>query len=169
MGPLQRLNPVVLTILAATWLSACGGDSGGDPEGGVSNSPPSAPAKITLPAEFVIGFGETVYVGEAVSLEFTTLVEDSRCPPNVTCAWPGNGRILMRTETPRVAEVVELNTNLRFPDTAKFDADNYRVQLRKMEPLPGAGAPSGSGSIPVSAYEVTVYVERITYFVPSGP
>ena len=163
MGDLERLHPVVLAILAAGLLGGCGGDGDG------SGFSPESEAGVRLPAEFVIGFGETIHVGEAVSLEFTTLVEDSRCPVNATCTWPGNGRILLRTETPRIAEVVELNTNLQFPDIAQFDSDNYRVQLRKLEPLPGAGAPSGSGSIPVSSYEITVYVERIVYHNPTGP
>jgi hypothetical protein len=163
MGDLDRLNPV-LAILAATLLCSCGGDSGDS-----GDAQPLKQATVRLPAEFVIGFGETIYVGEAVSLEFTTLVEDSRCPVSVHCTWPGNGRVLLRTETPRIAEVVELNTNLQFPDIAQFDADNYKVQLRKLEPLPVAGTPSGSVSIPVSSYEITVYVERIVYHNPTGP
>ena len=35
-----------------------------------------------LGQEYLIGFGETIHVG-SLTLEFTTLAEDSRCPLNV--------------------------------------------------------------------------------------
>jgi hypothetical protein len=151
------------TILAALAVASCGGggDSGGDAGGA-----PAVPAGIQLPAEFTLGHGETIHIELGVSLEFTTLVADSRCPLNATCVSEGNGRILLSTETPRVAEVHELNTSQQFTTRTNFDGDNYYVELRRLAPLPDA---AGSGSVPVSAYEATVYVARITYHVPTGP
>lgn len=149
------------TILAALVLGSCGG--GGDSGGGASG-PNMSSSSIQLPAEFTIGHGETIHIEYGVSLEFTTLVEDSRCAAGTTCPWEGNGRILLSTETPRVAEVHELNTHAQFVVRRNFDGDNYYVELRRLTPLPGA-----SGPAPVSAYEITVYVGRIPYHVPTGP
>ncbi len=153
------------TILATLAFASCGGGggSGGDPGGA-----PAVPVGIQLPAEFKLGFGETIHIEFGVSLEFTALVNDTRCPINANCPTPGNGRILLSTETPRVAEVHELNTSPQLVTRVNFDGDNYFVELRRLEPLPVA-TPPGSGPAPVTAYEATIYVSRITYHVPTGP
>ena len=41
--------------------------------------------------------------------------------------------------------------------------EDLAITLRKLTPLPT------NGPVPVSAYEATIYVERISYHVPTGP
>lgn len=55
-------------------------------------SPPVIVAKVSL--------GETV-VFKDVSITFTKLIEDSRCPSDVTCVWAGQAVVLatIKTET----------------------------------------------------------------------
>jgi hypothetical protein len=95
-----------------------------------------------------------------VALEFTTLAEDSRCPTGVQCVSEGNARIILTTMTPRGNGSVALNTNAQFPDSALFDF--YDVELRKLEPYPAVNPQTGSTAIPISSYEATVHVDRVT-------
>lgn len=74
----------LLVLLPAVMLAACGSDEG---------RPDPMPATTQTAQEYVVGFGETIRVS-GLSLEFTTLAEESRCPTSVTCVWEGNARVL---------------------------------------------------------------------------
>ena len=41
-----------------------------------------------------VALGETVEIGD-VSVKFTEVLEDSRCPEGVTCVWAGRVRVLV--------------------------------------------------------------------------
>jgi len=158
----------IATILAAMVLTSCGGND-------KKEEPPRAyPAEVPATAEYVIGYGETLFVQGGLALQFTTLAEDSRCPLNVDCIWAGNARILMTatftdSSGHESSRVVELNTNSQFPVASQIDA-SYSVQLRKLEPYPGAEAQTRAVSIPVSSYEATVFVDRVmTHHTTQGP
>jgi hypothetical protein len=142
---------VVFSLLVLT-LAGCGESADEEiPLANYADDPP-------LGTEYVIGYGETLNLAEGVSLEFTTLAEDSRCPTGVQCVWEGNARILLSTFTPRGNGSVELNTNPQFAISRLFDY--YGVELRKLEPYPVVSAQNGTATIPVSSYEATVYVIR---------
>lgn len=111
----------VLALLLA--LASCGGD------GDSSKMPTSS----QLGQESLIGFGETIHV-DRLTLEFTTLVDDSRCPTSVVCVWEGNALILVTATRGNATAVFELNTNSRFPTSAVFEG--YYFQLRKLDPYP---------------------------------
>ena len=56
------------------------------------------PIKASLGQEFTLAVGQTAEItGENLSMTFLEVVEDSRCPKNVTCIWAG-----------RVSAVVEI-------------------------------------------------------------
>ena len=56
------------------------------------------PIKASLGQEFTLAVGQTAeIIGENLSMTFFDVVEDSRCPKNVTCIWAG-----------RVSAVVEI-------------------------------------------------------------
>jgi hypothetical protein len=134
-----------LTAVLALTLAACGS---GDPDDKVTAGPTSA----SPGQEYILGYAETLRLQGGVTLEFTTLAEDSRCPSNVTCVWEGNARILVTMTTAHGSSVLELNTSSRFAARATFDG--YLVEFRKLEPVPVAGAPTGA-----SAYEATLFVD----------
>jgi hypothetical protein len=135
-------------IPAALLFASCGGE--GDP----NNSPNSG----DLGREYLIGFGETIRV-DALTLEFTTVAEESRCPANAYCVWEGNARILLTLTHDRATTVVALNTSRQFPTSATFEG--YYVELRRLDPYP-AGV--GTGPLPQS-YEATVFVDgRVSAF-----
>lgn len=133
----------VLILLPALVLGSCGGD--GDAEQGPV--PSSA-----LGEEYLIGYGETIHVG-SLTLEFTTLAEESRCPLNAACVWSGNARILVTATLGRATQVVELNTYSGYQVRAVFEG--YLLELRRLQPdIPWA--PRG----PLEDYTATVFVDR---------
>lgn len=157
MGAMRAATPFLLLTLAA-----CGGS--GDGEG-----PPAANFFPDPPLwnEYVIGYAETINLAEGVSIEFTAVEQDSRCPTNVQCVDPGNAQVLLTTFTPRGQLGVRLNTNNALPINAVFDS--YGVELRNLSPMPVLNAQTGSSSIPVSEYEVRVFVIKAYGTPPPGP
>jgi hypothetical protein len=140
-----------IPFLALT-IAACGGSK---EDGQVMQ-----PATVAVGHEYVVGFGETLKVEGGLSLEFTTLAEESRCPTGVTCVWEGNARILLTATTPSGITSIELNTNARFPTRAFFG--DYAIDLRKLEPYPSANSPTGL-TPPVSAYEATLFIDGVAH------
>jgi len=134
-----------VSALLVLLLAACGGaeDAGGR----------SQHLTASLGREYVLGFGETLHVEGGLSLEFTTLAEDSRCPTSVTCVWAGNARILLTAISPRSTGNLELNTNGQFPTSAPFES--YIIELRKLDPYPL------NGPAPAAAYEATLFVDGV--------
>lgn len=136
----MRYHNHLLALLPALVLVSCG-------EGDSNNLPASG----ELGREYLIGFGETIRV-DALSLEFTTLAEESRCPASATCVWEGNARILLTLTRGRSTSVVELNTSHRFPSVAVFEG--YFVELRNLDPYPATFA------VPLPQnYTATVFVD----------
>jgi len=90
--------------------------------------------------------GESVGVeGGVFIVEFTNVLEDSRCPMNARCIWEGNARIALKVrESTRGQGTVELNTSERFPTRARYgeNTKGISIELRRLEPMPMAGAPT---------------------------
>jgi len=149
-----------ITLLLLT-LVACGG-SGSDENPGDSylDDPP-------LWNEYVIGYAETINLAEGVSIEFTAVEQDTRCPTNVQCVDEGNAQILLTAFSPRGQWSVRVNTNKTLPINALFDY--YGVELRGLDPKPTLDAGTGSSAIPVSSYEARVFVIKAFATPPSGP
>ena len=127
-GAIRSLTKL-LVLLPAVMLTACGSDEGG-PEAMAATAPPAQ--------EYVVGFGETIRIS-GLSLEFTTLAEESRCPTSVTCVWEGNARVLVTATRGSATGILELNSNPRFPVRAVFEG--YLIELRSVEPYPATPAP----------------------------
>ena len=94
---------------------------------------------------------------------FEKVLEDSRCARGATCVWEGNARVQlnMREYAPmgrRTIEVldlyVELDTHAGQARQRRF-AD-YVVELRGLEPYPGAGTQTGA----LPAYVATLFVDH---------
>ncbi|HEX9950379.1 MAG TPA: hypothetical protein VGB53_01305 [Rubricoccaceae bacterium] len=63
----------------------------GSPNMGVPYEGPGA-ADAAATDSVRIALGETAQVG-AVPVRFVSVVEDSRCPPDVSCVWAGRARV----------------------------------------------------------------------------
>jgi hypothetical protein len=156
MGAMRAAITFVLLTLVACGGSGSGGEAGDD----YIDNPP-------LWNEYVIGYAETINLAEGVSIEFTAVEQDTRCPTNVQCVDQGNAQILLTTFTPRGQLGVRLNTNNTLPINAVFDS--YGVELRNLDPKPTLDAQTGSSVIPVSAYEARVFVIKAYNTPPPGP
>jgi hypothetical protein len=128
-------------------LASCGG-------GGEGGEAAVALSASNIGKEFVLGYGETADVG-ALSLEFTGVVDDSRCPTDgiVVCAWEGNGQILVGATDGQVSQVLTLNTNPKFSTFAIFRG--YLIELRRLDPLPVSNVTRAPED-----YSATLLVER---------
>lgn len=156
MGAMRAATPFLLLTLVA-----CGG-SGED-----ANPPVDYTADPPLWNEYVIGYAETINLAEGVSIEFTAVEQDTRCPTNVQCVDEGNAQILLTTFTPRGQLSVRVNTNRTLPINAVFDS--YGVELRSLDPKPTLDPLTGSSAIPVSSYEARVFVIKAYATPPPGP
>jgi hypothetical protein len=143
-------------------LVACGGS--GDDE-----TPPAVDYADDPPLwnEYVIGYAETINLAEGVSIEFTAVEQDTRCPTNVQCVEEGNAQILLTTFTPRGQLAVRLNTNRALLTSTVFDS--YGVELRSVDPKPVLNPQTGSSAIAASSYEVRVFVIKWYPTPPPGP
>ncbi len=85
--------------------------------------------------------GETVDITEGhqkaadrgrLTIKFVEIVEDSRCPPDVTCVWAGNAKIKLAVSKGKAApKFIELNTNLE-PHSVKIAG--YEIKLVSLSP-----------------------------------
>jgi hypothetical protein len=149
------------TALLLLTLAACGGSGDeANPADNYLDDPP-------LWNEYTIGYAETINLAEGVSLEFTAVEQDTRCPTNVQCVAAGNAQILITTFTPRGQGSVRLNTDNTLPTSALFDF--YGVELRNLDPKPLLNPQTGSSTIPLSAYEARVFVIKAAPTPPPGP
>jgi hypothetical protein len=149
-----------ITLLLLTIVGCGGSGDAGSPPVNFADDPP-------LWNEYVVGYAETINLAEGVSIEFTAVEQDTRCPTNVQCAEEGNAQILLTTFSPRGQWTVRLNTNKSLPINALFDF--YGVELRGLNPQPTRDPQTGSSTIPVSSYEARVFVIKAAPTPPSGP
>lgn len=80
--------------------------------------------------EFEMTLGEEVRIGrEGIQVEFVDVLEDSRCPSDVTCVWAGNGKVQIRFDRNNI----QLNTYL---EPQEVSIENVNIQLVSLEPYP---------------------------------
>lgn len=80
--------------------------------------------------EFNLKLGEEVQIGrERISVKFVDVLEDSRCPSNVTCVWAGNGKVQIQLDQ----DNIQLNTYL---EPHEVSVENVNIQLLGLEPYP---------------------------------
>lgn len=91
-----------------------------------------AGAVVPSPTEVTLPLGEEVRVGDALRLVFTRVVEDSRCPVDVTCVWEGNAVVEIGVALGSGPTFpVQLNSTLE-PRSAEWNG----VRLTYLELLP---------------------------------
>ena len=75
---------------------------------------PAASVARDAPAIAFARIGQSVVV-DGPSVTPLAVIEDSRCPPNVTCVWAGEVRIRVRIGFGKRARVKELSTRKPLP------------------------------------------------------
>jgi len=129
-----------------------------DPDGpGVTSQLPS----VLLGEEFDLGFGQAVQIPSAsiAYVKFTDVLEDSRCPLDVTCVWAGNAKVQVEVrELGKAANKIELNTT---NDPREVFFGTFRVDLVNVMPKK-----TSTRELSEQEYIVTLKVEDVQE--PSG-
>ncbi len=159
---MHRLTLAFATL--ALLLLACGGatdDAGVDLAATPVVTPTAAPTAAPTPPlpvarlgqRFTLGFGESVSIGNAIAtLTFEEVVQDSRCPTDVTCIRAGDVTLRLATANANGVTTVELTIGDRGEPTASFDG--LTVTLLEVAPIPRS-----TGTIDPASYRATLIVE----------
>lgn len=117
------MRATTATILL-TLLAGCSGHVGPSPDADQRRLPPET---ISL------GVGESRTIG-ALEIRFAGVVEDSRCPSDVTCVWQGNGIVELTLSTAGAPdETVFLGTDFEPRAAVRH---GLRVRLVALAPHP---------------------------------
>jgi hypothetical protein len=123
-------------------LAACAG-----------RSPVGPQVSASLDDSFVLHVGEQVTFGsEPLRLFFDEVVEDSRCPLQVTCVWEGNARIALRAMKGDSSARLDLNTRL---EPRVGTVLGYEITLERLEPQK-----IGENRIPQERYSAYLRVAK---------
>jgi hypothetical protein len=93
--------------------------------------------KVSLNEQFTIKAGQQVAIkSEKLSVQFSSVQNESRCPTGVQCVWEGNAAISIEVSKKRKkAEQAILNTNTAIqPNELAYK--KYRIKLLGLNPYP---------------------------------
>ncbi len=95
----------------------------------------NAPKNVKPNQQFSLAAGQKAYVKtDKLTIEFVSVLEDSRCPPDVDCIWAGSAKVQIKVAKGKMAvQTFELNTNLE-PRFITFRG--YKIELADLSPLP---------------------------------
>ena len=83
-----------------------------------------------LGEEFELEFGEQASLeNRELSIKFTELLEDSRCPEGVVCVWAGNAKVALQIND----QETTLNTYLEPKETT---ISSFNIALISVSPYP---------------------------------
>ncbi|MEO8199583.1 MAG: hypothetical protein ABI679_03585 [Gemmatimonadota bacterium] len=110
---------------------------------------------VSVDRDFSLAVGEAARVANTpITIGFAKVEDDSRCDPNVTCVWAGNGRVGLEVTGEGQKEALVLNTTLnpqsrsvhgfmlrlmdlnRRRPSATADSVGYKVTLRVSREAP---------------------------------
>ena len=93
--------------------------------------------KVSLNEQFTIKAGQQVAIkGEKLSVQFSSVQNESRCPTGVQCVWAGNAAISIEVSKKRKkAEQAILNTNTAI-QPSELAYKKYRIKLLGLNPYP---------------------------------
>ncbi|MCI5131944.1 MAG: hypothetical protein D3904_10550 [Candidatus Electrothrix sp. EH2] len=90
-------------------------------------------------------------ISNDLTIGFSMVLEDSRCPTGTQCPWEGNAEILLALSGGDL-ETVHLNTGMQFPRTDFYNG--YSITLDELKPHPAQGT-----SIEPSDYTAVLSVD----------
>jgi len=126
-----RTISLSLLVMANILPASCPGHPTGSPH------ETNEPAHVRLGQEFKLRVGQRATVdGEPFSLRFVSVLNDSRCPADVTCVWAGNAEVLIEANAAGSIASLKLNTlgGDKFPKDARHQ--HYQLGLIALSPLP---------------------------------
>ncbi len=126
-----------------------------------------------------LGYPLKLHIGQTMMIEpvgiainFVKVVQDSRCPSDVTCVWQGEVTILVNiTNSKKIAGSFNLTSRAGEDDLGAKTFDRYRIKLLQVEPYPISAKKiepiDYTATLIVSVYEIDnvskhVYVKSAT-------
>lgn len=90
---------------------------------------------IKLNKEFSLAARQKAYVKtDKLTVEFVSVLDDSRCPTDVDCVWAGSAKVQIKVSKGKMAaQIFELNTNLE-PKTITYQG--YEIEITHLMPAP---------------------------------
>jgi hypothetical protein len=164
------LRRIGLLLLGLVMLSGCVWPLPPAPLG--VQPPPSQPSKPPTDDVLDLAYGETGTAdGGALSITFQELLEDSRCPLNVDCAWSGWVRIQLMVQaegeeaaTVEITSFTDQNGQTWEPTNNVTEAQpfatyqHYRLELKAVTPYPARY----QTETPLTDYRIVLRVRRQT-------
>jgi hypothetical protein len=107
---------------------------------------------IRLGQEFELKINQEAAIeGEGLAVVFESVVEDGRCPEDVTCVWSGNAKIKVRlSKQKQTPGAINLNTDVK-PKSSSYL--NYEIRLVALKPLPKKDKP-----VQTNEYKATLII-----------
>ncbi len=106
-----------------------------------------------LGEEFELAVHQTAQItAEKISVTFQEVLEDSRCPVDVTCIWAGLAKVSLQVSVSGQERELSLSTS---PPENSAVFENYTFWLILVRPVPRSDQ-----NIDSSAYFVTVRVDQ---------
>ncbi|WP_373400242.1 hypothetical protein V8V91_12005 [Algoriphagus halophilus] len=105
-----------------------------------------------------IAFHETITFCEApISITFSKILEDSRCPENVVCIWQGLAELEVLIELEGKEEAYLLSTYPTFRNIpSEVQVKDYRFSLKEVSPYPNT-----TKSYQEKDYNIQLLVEKV--------
>ena len=99
---------------------------------------PSASSGARLGEEFRIKIGQRITIkGQRLSIRFTAVREDSRCPTGVQCVWAGNAAVVVEVSSKK-KKAVQLTLNTNNLVKPNHEHNGYKIKLAGLKPYPKA-------------------------------
>lgn len=134
-------------VVAMAALAACAGN-------GVESIDERSDSLAALPTEVTLQYGQDRRVDGMLRLSFSDVLEDSRCPVDVTCVWAGNAKVQVGIGLGTgPTHPLELNSTL---EPRAVDWNAVRVTLLAVTP-----EPVSTESSPLEAYAVRLRLEAV--------
>jgi hypothetical protein len=117
----------------------------------------NSPTEANVDEPFTLNGGQEATIsGENLRVRFTEVLEDSRCPTEVTCVWAGTARVALVVQVgDGEAVTVEVNSN---PEAGKptAEVEEYTIELQSLAPQPE----TPGEAIPLAGYQATLVVTK---------
>ncbi|MEH2168388.1 MAG: hypothetical protein V7K41_17390 [Nostoc sp.] len=111
----------------------------------------------TLDTPFYLRYGKTAYLTtENIEIKFSKVIQDSRCPSNVTCIW--QGQVIIGLDIIKNGKQLSTLMLTLIPGRDPLPiqlSDKYSVKLIKVSPYPISGQ-----TIALQDYIVKIVVSR---------
>lgn len=130
---LRILLAVALPLMCSLFGSGFIGCNGATSSDAGINKPGN---EAFIEKDFKIRYGQELTVkGQDLKVKFVSVLDDSRCPADVTCVWEGDAKIVIAVRLANSDESqMELHTNQRFTQEAKYK--QYVIRLVGLHPHP---------------------------------